>query len=109
VNDYLEVGFRKVRGKGPAKTVRLRFAPKAARYVREKKSWHPTQKFQEHPDGSLTMTFRVNQLLEVKRWVLSWGADCEVLRPNVLQAEVMAEVGKLRDSYQRKLQVQGVH
>lgn len=40
INDYLDVGFRKLRGAGRAHTVRLRFAPSAARYVREK-IWHP--------------------------------------------------------------------
>jgi predicted DNA-binding transcriptional regulator YafY len=89
INDYLDVGFRKLRGTGPAQTIRLRFVPKAARYVLEK-VWHPTQKLREHRDGKLTLTFRVNHLLEVKRWVLSFGADCEVLGPKELKAEILA-------------------
>lgn len=83
INDYLDVGFRKVRGAGPAQTVRLRFTAHAARYVREKE-WHPTQMLRIHKDGSLTLTFRVNHLPEVKRWGLSYGADCDVLAPKEL-------------------------
>ena len=91
ISDYLDVGFRKVRGNGPLQTVRLRFAPQAARYVREKE-WHPTQKLRTHADGSLTLAFRVNHLLEVKRWALSFGADCEVLAPKELRAVITAEI-----------------
>jgi predicted DNA-binding transcriptional regulator YafY len=94
ISDYLDVGFRKLRGDGPAQTVRLRFAPHAARYVREK-VWHPTQKLRDHKDGSLTLTFRVNHLLEVKRWVLSFGADCEVLAPKQLQLDIRGELQKM--------------
>ncbi len=78
-------------GNGPAQTVRLRFKAHAARYVREK-DWHPTQKVRVNGDGSLTLTFRVNHLLEVKRWVLSFGADCEVLAPKELTEQIYSEV-----------------
>jgi predicted DNA-binding transcriptional regulator YafY len=96
INDYLDVGFRKVRGNGPLQTVRLRFSAHAACYVREK-VWHPTQKLRSHADGTLTLTIRVNHLLEVKRWVLSFGADCEVRAPKELQAEIIAEIRKMLD------------
>ena len=94
INEYLDVGFRKMRGAGPMEIVRLLFTPQAARYVREK-VWHPTQKLREHADGSLTLTFRVNHLLEVKRWVLSFGADCEVLGPKILQQQICTELEEM--------------
>ena len=72
INDYLDVGFRKVRGDGPGQTVRLRFTARLPRYVREKE-WHPTQKQRSHADGALTLTFSVNHLLEVKRWACRVG------------------------------------
>jgi predicted DNA-binding transcriptional regulator YafY len=97
VAEYLDVGFRKLRGAGPAQTVRLRFAPTAARYVREK-AWHSTQRLEELPNGALEMTLRVNHLLEVKRWVLSWGSECEVLGPRELRDEIQNEIVLL---YQR--------
>jgi hypothetical protein len=77
--NFLEPSFRKVRGTGPVQEVRLRFSPLAGRYVREK-TWHATQRIDDQPDGGLVLTLRVNHLLEVKRWALSWGADCGVLR-----------------------------
>ena len=94
INDYLDAGFRKLRGSGPPQTVRLQFTAQAARYVREKE-WHPTQKVKEHADGSLTLTLRVNHLLEVKRWVLSFGTDCEVVVPKELRAEIAGEIRRM--------------
>ncbi len=92
--DYLDAGFRKVRGAGPMQTVRLRFNAVAARWVREK-TWHVTQTFNEHEDGSLTLTFAVNHLAEVKRWVLSFGADCEVLGPGELREQIYSEIANM--------------
>lgn len=91
IEDYLDVSFRAVRGSGATQRVRLRFAPEAARYVRER-TWHPTQRLRERRDGSLELTLRVNHLLEVKRWVLSYGAACEVLEPEELREEICAEL-----------------
>lgn len=92
--DYLDVGFRKVRGSGPAQTVSLRFSPLVARYVREK-TWHSSQKLEVHPDGGLILTLRVNHLVEVKRWALSFGAECEVLEPEELREEITHETRKV--------------
>ncbi len=100
VSDYLDAGFRKVRGTGPAQVVRLRFATASARYVREKR-WHPTQQLEEHADGSLMLSLAVTHLVEVRRWVLSFGADCEVLEPTELRDQIFDEVCKMSDAYRR--------
>jgi predicted DNA-binding transcriptional regulator YafY len=102
VSDYLKGAFRKVRGDGALQTVRLRFAPTAARYVRER-VWHPTQELQEHADGSLTLTFRVDHLLEVKRWALSFGAECEVMAPALLRDELGKDVRAMMELINRNL------
>ena len=94
IANFLEPSFRKVRGTGPVQEVRLRFSPLAARYIRAK-AWHPTQRLDNQPDGGLVLTLRVNHLVEVKRWALSWGADCEVLVPPELRAEIVAELRKM--------------
>jgi len=91
ITDFLDVSFRKVRGKGPLQEIRLRFSPVAARYVKER-TWHSTQQLHDEPDGGLVLTLRVNHLVEVKRWALSWGADCEVLGPEELREEIAIEL-----------------
>jgi predicted DNA-binding transcriptional regulator YafY len=97
--DYLDAGFRAVRGTGPPRQVRLRFRPAAARYVRERR-WHKTQRLDEQADGGLVLTLHINHLLEVRRWALSFGADCEVLEPEELRAEVMQEIERLAALYE---------
>jgi predicted DNA-binding transcriptional regulator YafY len=98
IGAYLDATFKVVRGAGPARQVRLRFTAAVARYVRERE-WHPSQRLQARRDGSLVLTLRVNHLLEVRRWVLSYGADCEVLAPADLRDEVRAELRRMQKLY----------
>ncbi len=79
-----------------AVTVRVRFQRDQAKYARER-LWHPSQTFEDHEDGSLTITLRVGPTIEVKRWVLGFGAAAEVLEPESLRREIAAEARKLAD------------
>jgi len=98
IEDFLAPRFRKVRGSGPAQEVRLRFSPLAARYIRER-VWHPTQELHEEADGGLVLMLRVNHLVEVKRWALWWGAECEVLGPEELRSLMRQEIGRMLGKY----------
>jgi predicted DNA-binding transcriptional regulator YafY len=60
--------------------VEIWFTPVAARVVTET-VWHHTQKSKSQPDGSVTLTFRVDGLEEIGNWVLAWAGRCKVLRP----------------------------
>lgn len=91
IANYLDGTFRVMRGSGQGHKVRLRFAPAAARFVREK-TWHPSQKIVKSKDGSLVLTMAVTHLLEVKRWALSFGSECEVLEPRTLRQEIEQEI-----------------
>lgn len=95
---YLDSSFRAMRGNGPSQRVALRFTAAVARYVREK-VWHPTQQIREEQDGSLVLTLEVSHLHEVKRWALSYGADCEVLEPRELREEVRADAQSMLARY----------
>jgi len=79
-------------------TVRARFSPYQARWVRERR-YHPSQENEEHPDGSLVLTLHVAGTQEIKRWLLSHGAEVEVLEPATLRAELAAEAKKLAKIY----------
>jgi len=67
--------------------VLIRFAPRAADYVREKK-WHPSQTLRELANGGLELKLNLSSLGEVQRWVLSWGGDARVLQPPELVESV---------------------
>ena len=89
VEDYMAGSFRTVRGEGQYRVV-LRFGPEAAGRIAER-IWHPSQTSERTNDGGLLLRFEVSDLREVKRWVMFWGADCEVLWPEELKAIVVRE------------------
>ncbi len=100
LTSYLDDGFRHMRGTGPTQTVTLRFSPAIARFV-QNRTWHPSQKTEPQPDGSLLIRFRINHTLEVKRLALSFGPNCEVLEPPDLRAEVESEIRAMLAVYER--------
>ncbi len=65
----------------------LRFSPAVASRVREAR-WHPSERVEATDDGSLTWRATVAGPIEIRLWILSWGADVEVLEPATLRADV---------------------
>lgn len=60
--------------------VLLRFTPRVADYIREKR-WHDSQELREIKGGGVELRLKLSSLLEVERWVLSWGQDVRVVQP----------------------------
>jgi predicted DNA-binding transcriptional regulator YafY len=79
---------------GELVTVRVVFSPKVARYIRER-LWHPSQRFRDLADGRLEMTLRVADTLEVRRWILGYGTDAEVVEPDGLREALRQEAESL--------------
>lgn len=69
-------------GEGEFEVV-LRFTPRAADYIREKK-WHPSQQLRDLKDGGVELTMKLSSLGEIERWVLSWGGEATVVKPREL-------------------------
>ncbi len=55
------------------------------------KVWHKTQTSEPQRGGSLLLRMELSDLREVKRWILSWGSECEVLGPEELRKLVRCE------------------
>jgi predicted DNA-binding transcriptional regulator YafY len=70
---------------GDLVTVRVVFSPRVGRYIKER-LWHSSQRVRDLPDGRVEMTLRVADTLEVRRWVLGYGVDAEILEPEALRA-----------------------
>jgi predicted DNA-binding transcriptional regulator YafY len=68
--------------------VELRFTPAAAAVVTET-TWHHTQTAKRHPDGSVTLHFRVDGLNEIVRWVVGWADRVKVVKPLELRQLVV--------------------
>jgi predicted DNA-binding transcriptional regulator YafY len=78
--------------------VRLRFAPRVARRVKES-LWHPSQSIEDLPDGSCLFTVHIGSLTEIRPWIRQWGADVEALAPPALRTELAAEARALAVLY----------
>jgi predicted DNA-binding transcriptional regulator YafY len=94
---YLAQGFLAEHGDVPVEVV-IWFDEYQARYMRGKQ-WHPSQRVEEHADGSLTLVFRTGALGEVRRWVMAYGNHAEVIAPAGLRAEVAAEAAAMVQRY----------
>jgi len=79
-------------------TVRARFSPYQARWIRERR-YHESQQTEEEANGGLVLTLRVAGMSEVGRWLRGYGAEVEVLEPASLRAELAAEAEKLKRIY----------
>jgi predicted DNA-binding transcriptional regulator YafY len=75
-------------------TVVVRFLPAVARYVEEAR-WHKSQVLTPQRDGSLLARFRLSSTVEIKSWLLSFGANALVLEPAELRAAIAAELEHL--------------
>jgi predicted DNA-binding transcriptional regulator YafY len=74
--------------------IRVPFDAASAPYVQER-NWHWTQVIEEQDDGSIESTMRANHLLEILRWVLSWGGGARVIEPPELVNMVRTEVERM--------------
>ncbi len=85
--------------KGKPVTVRVRFSPEAAGYIRER-TWHHSQRLVDAPDGSLLFEAEVADSDEIRAWILSWGANAEVLSPDPLRSAVKRHVRRMVERYE---------
>lgn len=76
---------------GEPVTVKIRFSPGEARYIKEKQ-WAAAQTIEDHPDGSVTLTLTTSGYRDVKRWVMSFGKEAVLLEPEKMKQEIRDEI-----------------
>jgi predicted DNA-binding transcriptional regulator YafY len=79
-------------------TVKVQFRKDQVPCVKER-IWHPTQRFEDLPDGNTVMTFRAGGEFEIVRWVLGWGSAALLLEPDSLRNAIREQVEKVKESY----------
>jgi len=80
--------------------IRIRFTGLAAALVQER-TWHPTQKITPLPDGKIDLTLKLTSLEEIERWILSWGAEAEVLEPIELRKQIVTKAREIVSFHQK--------
>ncbi len=82
----------------PPRRAVVEFSAAKAPFVRAR-IWHPTQTFEELPDGRVRLAFTCANLIPVVSWVLEWGPHAKAIEPPELVAEVIAELDAARRAY----------
>jgi len=80
---------------GEPQEVKIRFSPAQAPYIKER-TWHSSQRILTEPGGSIILTLNVGDLWEVKRWLIGFGAEAEVLKPAELANDIVQECEEVR-------------
>jgi predicted DNA-binding transcriptional regulator YafY len=83
---------------GADKTAKLKFTPKAARWV-SGESWHPEQRGRFENDGSYILEFEYSQDPELIMDILKHGPEIEVIEPTELRKKIISQVKKINDIY----------
>jgi len=79
-------------------TVTIRFSQSQARYIRERR-WAKEQKIMEHPGGCIIFEMKTSGWGSVKRWVLGFGRDAEVIEPIKMRNEIADDLLATLESY----------
>ena len=105
LKEHFAGAFAVITGNEPVK-VRVRFTGSAARYAQEKRM-HPSQSVTVNPDGSAVTEFQLTSTIEIKSYILSFGAAAEVLAPESLREEVQQELQQALSIYTASQSKQG--
>jgi len=87
---------------GDPVNVKIWFSADQARYIKER-NWSKTQKIEEQEDGSIILLMSTSGWWDVKRWILSYGADAEVLEPKELKDYIRKELAISVNSYNKSV------
>ncbi|MGQ9706067.1 MAG: helix-turn-helix transcriptional regulator [bacterium] len=98
IEEYLSDSFVLERGE-EVYNVKIKFSPKVSKLAKER-VWHKSQRVELLYDGSVILSMNLSGLNELKRWVLSFGENAEVLEPPELRESVRSSVEKLNEIYE---------
>lgn len=97
IKEYSRKHFGIIQG-GRTTEVKLKFSRAVSAWMIEQ-VWHPSQNVTLCEDGSLDMMFPAADFRELKRRILSYGADVQVEYPQELVNEVKEEIEKMGKVY----------
>jgi predicted DNA-binding transcriptional regulator YafY len=83
---------------GPPERIEIAFEPSIAPVVKAR-TWHASQQVRGEPDGSLVVTLDVCNDVELRRWILGFGALARVVSPPHLAEQIRTELEGARLRY----------
>ena len=98
ISDYVARSWAVFQGEETE--VVVKFSKKLAPLIEEHR-WRPDQRITRHKDGSITFRTSVRGILEIRRWIMSWGDGARVLEPDSLRKEIAAHAAALKKSHEK--------
>lgn len=83
---------------GRPEPVVIEFGRDAADFIRERE-WHPSQRTEDRPDGSIVARLNVCIDRPLIRWILGFGASAHVVAPEDLVQSVYEHLSAARERY----------
>ncbi len=87
LDDFFGPSWRIFREKDIVK-VKAKFSARVAPLIKERAP-HPSQKIEKFPDGAIIFTVSVSGMKEISLWLLTFGAEAEVLEPQELRQKMI--------------------
>lgn len=75
------------------------FSKKQAKYIKER-NWSYFQKIKENEDGSIIISMEISGWQDLKKWILSYGPDAKVLKPQKMVEEIISDLKKIIKNYE---------
>lgn len=89
--------------KGEQISIRVKFSKNIGRLVK-KNEWNLNQEIKCNSSGDIVFKARINELKEIKKWILGFGSQAEILEPIELRNEIKEEMGKIVEKYSKNVQ-----
>jgi predicted DNA-binding transcriptional regulator YafY len=102
IDDYLGNAWHLIPESGPDQEVVVRFSSLVARNVAEV-VWHKTQRVVYREDGSLDFHVVVSGIKEISWWILGYGDEAKVLRPESLRELIAQRAKRMVELYQSEV------
>ena len=96
LNDFLTNSWGVFNGE--KQLVKVKFSKNVAELIRKVK-WSSTQEIEDLDDGSMILKFYIDELGDIKTWILGFGGEAEVIEPLSLRADINEEIKKLLNIY----------
>lgn len=83
---------------GEKNLVKIKFNKSAAECIKKVK-WSTTQEIENLENGDVYLKFYIDELEDIKTWILGFGREAEVIEPISLRIDVSEEIKKLYKIY----------
>jgi predicted DNA-binding transcriptional regulator YafY len=101
VERFLRNAWHLIPEPGPDWNIVVRFSKMVALNVAEV-HWHKTQQLRWNDDGTIDFSVTVSGLNEISWWILGYGDQAEVLRPEELRRMIARRAARLTEMYQTR-------